>query len=87
MEENQILISLNEMKQMICQLQQQVIQLQADRYPRRVGLPEACRILGIGRTTMTRRLKEGYYPFAYQENGRWFFHWNELQRTAATAAR
>ena len=86
-ETNLILTTITELKDMVCQLQTEIRQLQADRYPRRVGLSEACRILGIGHTTMLKRLSEGYYPFAYKENNRWYFHWNELQRTAATAAR
>ena len=82
-----ILEAVTELKAMVGQLQTEVKLLQADRYPRRVGFTEACSILGIGRTTMTKRLQEGYYPFAYRENGRWYFHWDKLQRTAATAAR
>jgi hypothetical protein len=65
-------------------LEKEIKQLQEDRYPRLVGMQEACKILDIKRTTMTKRLKEGYYPYAFQESsGQWRFPLNELTRNIA----
>lgn len=47
-----------------------------------VGTKEACSILGIGRTTLMQRIKDGVYPFAFQDKtGHWRFSVNELQRS------
>lgn len=65
-------------------LEKEIKQLQEDRYPRLVGMQEACKILDIKRTTMTKRLKAGYYPYAFQESsGQWRFPLNELTRNIA----
>jgi hypothetical protein len=65
-------------------LEKEIKQLQEDRYPRLVGMQEACKILDIQRTTMTKRLKEGYYPYAFQESSaQWRFPLNELTRNIA----
>lgn len=65
-------------------LEKEIKQLQEDRYPRLVGMQEACKILDIKRTTMTNRLKAGYYPYAFQESsGQWRFPLNELTRNIA----
>lgn len=67
-------------------LKAEIHQLQADRYPRTIGMQEACHIIGVGRTTLSKRLAQGYYPYAFRENGQWRFPLAELQRnlTAAT---
>lgn len=78
----ELLNVIKELRSEVAELKAEIKQLQSDRYPRYVGLPEACQILGIGRTTMTKRLQQGYYNFAFQENGHWRFPLNELQRTA-----
>ena len=50
--------------------------------PRYVGMSEACKMLGISRSTMNNRLKTGNYPFAFQENGHWRFNTLQLERYA-----
>lgn len=75
-----MMAAVKELKDLVTELTREVRQLQADRYPRYVGVAEACQILGIGRRTMMTRLKAGYYPFAFQENGHWRFAYNELMR-------
>lgn len=59
-----------------------VSRLDKERYPRNVGMTEACKILNVGRTTMTARLAKGYYPFAFKdkESGQWQFPLIELYR-------
>lgn len=65
-------------------LEKEIKQLQEDRYPRLVDMQEACRILDLKRTTMTNRLKAGYYPFAFKDSsGAWKFPLNELTRNIA----
>lgn len=49
---------------------------------RYVGMTEACKMLGISRSTMNNRLKTGNYPFAFQENGHWRFNTLQLERYA-----
>lgn len=75
-----LLLKLNSLEGQIEVLTDMVRQLMNDRYPRYVGTTEACKILGIGSTTMDKRLKAGYYPFAIKENGRWRFPLAELLR-------
>lgn len=75
-----ILAKLTSVEEKLEQVELALIRLEHDRYPRYVGTSEACKILGVGRTTMTERLAKGYYSFAFKENGQWQFPLNELYR-------
>lgn len=77
-----LLLKINQLEDKVDTLSGLIRQLMADRYPRYVGTKEACRILGIGSTTMDKRLQAGYYPFAVKENKRWRFPLAELYRFA-----
>lgn len=77
-----LLLKINSLEDKVDTLSGLIRQLMADRYPRYVGTKEACRILGIGSTTMDKRLQAGYYPFAIKENNRWRFPLAELYRFA-----
>lgn len=77
-----LLLKLNKLEEQVEKLTEMVSQLCNDRYPRYVGTKEACKILGIGSTTMDKRLQAGYYPFAFKENGRWRFLLAELYKFA-----
>lgn len=77
-----LLLKINQLEDKVDTLSGLIRQLMADRYPRYVGTKEACRILGIGSTTMDKRLQAGYYPFAVKENKRWRFPLAELYRSA-----
>lgn len=82
MEHEVLVLKIDQLEDKVDILMELVRQLSADRYPRFVGTSEACRILGIGHTTMDKRLAAGYYPFAVKENGRWRFPLAELYRFA-----
>lgn len=75
-----LLLKINRLEEKVDALSTMMRQLMSDRYPKYVGTKEACKILGIGSTTMDKRLKAGYYPFAIKENGRWRFPLAELYR-------
>ena len=75
-----LLLKLNKLEEQVDELTGMIRQLMNDRYPKYVGTKEACKILGIGTTTMDKRLKAGYYPFAIKENNRWRFPLPELYR-------
>ena len=77
-----LLLKINQLEDKVDTLSGLIRQLMNDRYPRYVGTKEACRILGIGSTTMDKRLQAGYYPFAVKENKRWRFPLAELYRFA-----
>ena len=77
-----LLMKLNKLEDQVQNLTDMVRQLTADRYPKYVGTSEACKILGIGHTTMDKRLQANYYPFAFKENNRWRFPLAELYRFA-----
>lgn len=77
-----LLLKLNKLEEEVETLTGMIRQLCNDRYPRYVGTKEACKILGIGSTTMDKRLQAGYYPFAFKENGRWRFLLAELYKFA-----
>lgn len=77
-----LLLKINQLEEKVDRMSDLVRQLSADHYPRYVGTREACKILGIGSTTMDKRLQAGYYPFAVKENGRWRFSLAELYRFA-----
>lgn len=77
-----LLLKINKLEEQVEKLTGMVSQLCYDRYPRYVGTKEACKILGIGSTTMDKRLQAGYYPFAFKENGRWRFLLAELYKFA-----
>ena len=77
-----LLLKLNKLEEQVETLTGMIRQLCNDRYPRYVGTKEACKILGIGSTTMDKRLQAGYYPFAFKENGRWRFLLAELYKFA-----
>ena len=77
-----LLLKINQLEEKVDRMSDLVRQLSADRYPRYVGTREACKILGIGSTTMDKRLQAGYYPFAFKENGRWRFLLSELYKFA-----
>lgn len=66
-------------------LSDRIARLEAERQVQYIGLPQAAALLGVGRTTMTKRLQEGYYPFAFKVNGQWRFDYNEIRRAAAAA--
>jgi len=75
-----LLLKINRLEEKVDALSAMMRQLMRDRYPKYVGTKEACKILGIGSTTMDKRLKAGYYPFVIKENGRWRFPLAELYR-------
>lgn len=49
-----LLLKINQLEDKVDTLSGLIRQLMADRYPRYVGTKEACRILGIGSTTMDK---------------------------------
>ena len=77
-----LLMKINKLTDQVEILTDMVRRLSQDRYPRYVGTKEACKILGIGSTTMDKRLQANYYPFAFKENNRWRFPLAELYRFA-----
>ena len=77
-----LLMKINKLTDQVEILTDMVRRLSQDRYPRYVGTKEACKILGIGSTTMDKRLQANYYPFAFKESNRWRFPLAELYRFA-----
>lgn len=69
-------VMFNTIMRALSALNTKVDMLQMQR--RYVGLPEACKIVGIKRTAMTKRLQAGYYPSATHVNGRWSILASEL---------
>ena len=70
-----LLLKINQLEDKVDTLSGLIRQLMADRYPRYVGTKEACRILGIGSTTMDKRLQAGYIRLQSRKISAGAFRW------------
>jgi len=80
LEKQTLLLKINSLEDKMDKLTNMVHILIADRYPRFISLDEAARVVGVSRRTMSSRLNQGYYPFAYKENGQWKINLAELYK-------
>ena len=82
MEHQVLLLKVNKLEEKLDLALDMIKELTAARYPKYIGTKEACRILGISRTTLMNRLGKGVYPFAFKdrESGEWRFNEADLYR-------
>ena len=80
LEKQTMLLKINSLEDKIDKLTNLVHILIADRYPRFISLDEAARVVGVSRRTMSSRLNQGYYPFAFKENSQWKINLAELYK-------
>jgi len=75
-----LLLKVNKLEEKLDLCLDLIKELKADKYPRFVGTREACKVLGIGRSTLMSRVGKGVYPFAVKdkESGEWRFNLFEL---------
>lgn len=80
MEHQVLLLKVNKLEEKLDEALDLIRELTAAKYPRLIGTSEACRVLGISRSTLMARISKGAYPFAFKdkESGEWRFNLLEL---------
>lgn len=80
MEHQVLLLKVNKLEEKLDICLDLIRELKADKYPRFIGTREACKVLGVGRSTLMSRVSKGVYPFAFKdkESGEWRFNLFEL---------
>lgn len=80
MEHQVLLLKVNKLEEKLDEALDLIKELTAAKYPRLIGTSEACRVLGISRSTLMARISKGAYPFAFKdkESGEWRFNLLEL---------
>lgn len=82
MEHQVLILKINKLEEKLDMALDLIKELTAAKYPKFIGTRQACRILGISRSTLMDRLSKGIYPFAFKdkESGEWRFNEADLYR-------
>ena len=82
MEHQVLLLKINKLEEKLDMALDLIKELVAAKYSKFIGTKDACRILGISRSTLMDRVGRGVYPFAFKddESGEWRFNQAELYR-------